>query len=75
MQILEQNYGMGVLPDICALGMRGVPINMANVCHFLCMEELLYCISTQISHIWYTHFLFFSVFLCDMVPNMTQLLL
>ena len=39
MQILEQNYGMGVLPDICALGMRGVPINMANVCHFLCVEE------------------------------------
>ena len=33
--------------------------------------KLLCCFSTQISYIWYP----LSVFLCDMVPNMTHLLL
>ena len=36
--------------------------------------KLLCCFSTQISHIWYPLSVFLR-FLCDMVPNMTYLLL
>ena len=46
-------------------------INIYIYIYIYTLLKLLCCFSTQISHIWYP----LSVFLCDMVPNMTHLLL
>ena len=42
--------------------------------HAYTLLKLLCCFNKQVHYIWVI-FLFFSVFLCDMVPKMTNLVL